>query len=92
MQDFIIKQSERHGVPLPDKIANPPKLNAGLEFFYLSFQHLLTCRSFNGVIPYLAIEEYMDRHSIYRDQRADVHYHIRNLDNVYSEYQNKKGK
>lgn len=36
-----------------------------------------------GPIPWTAVEEYADRARFDRDQREALHYHIRDLDEVY---------
>lgn len=89
---FILKQALRARTKIPQKIVDAPNLRAGLDFFYLSFQHLLTCRNMNGVIPYTDIEAYCSAHGIGGQQKDDLHYHIRKLDNAYSDYQEKKNK
>ena len=92
MEEFILKQSIRHNTPVPEKILNAPVLDLGLEFFYVAFQHLLTCKSFNGVIPYTDIEAFATANDVVGEQRDDLHYHIRALDNWYSEWSEKKSK
>ncbi len=89
---FILKQALRGKTKIPQKIVDAPTLHLGLDFFYLSFMHLLTCRNMNGVIPYTDIEVFCMGHNITGDQKEDVHFHIRKLDNAYSEHQEKKNK
>ena len=92
MSDLIVKQSERYGMPLPQKIVDAPELSLGLDFFYTSFVHLLTCRNMSGIIPFTDIESYAVANQITGDQKDLLHFHVRKLDNAYSDYQNKKNK
>jgi hypothetical protein len=92
MEEQIYKEHIQHGVPLPDKIANAPTLFEGLGFFYNAFFELLTCRTSNNVIPYMAIEEYANINEIEGQMKTDLHFFVRQLDNTYSDYQDKKRK
>lgn len=92
MEELIRKQSEQFQMPLPEKIANAPELNWRLGFFWKSFQDLNTCRTFNGTISYMDIEMYAVIHGIDGNQKEDLHYMIRAMDNVYIDFRSKKDK
>lgn len=90
----IIEQCYRQRLPLPARIANAPELLVGLEFYYVSFLNLTTCRGqgygTEGPVDWLAIDEYADRNEIDGEQREDLHYHIQKMDAAYLEFKGKK--
>lgn len=54
-------------MPIPKKIANAPSLFFGLEFYYLAFRDLGTCRQIGfslGPIPWTAINDYAISHNL----------------------------
>lgn len=90
MLDFILEQHERTGEPLPEKIANAPKLVPGLELYMEAFSSLGSCRGMNGTIPWTAIEEYCRVYGISGIQKEDLHSHLKAMDAVCSKYWEKK--
>jgi hypothetical protein len=89
----IIEQCYYFKRPLPDRIANAPELELGLELFLSGFLDLTSCRSIGfgeGPIPWLAIDRYCTVHDIVDDQREDFFYHIQKLDGVYLEWRSKE--
>jgi hypothetical protein len=93
VEKTIIEQSRRQNLPLPDKIANAPVLEIGLDLYYTAFLELMTCRSVGfsaGPIPWLAINEYCNAHEIYGEQKDDVIFHVHALDSVYLDWSSKQ--
>ena len=71
---------------MPDAIRDAPELRQGLELFYEAFWELSSCRSVGmamSQIPWLAINTYANHLEIYGEQRQDLYYHIRNMDEAY---------
>lgn len=80
-------------MPLPERIANAPELQVGLDLFYVAFLELGTCRSIGmaeGPIPWDAIQTYCGAYDIVGEQREDLFYHVRELDHVYMEWRAKQ--
>lgn len=67
----------------------------GNELYWTAFNQLTSTRSFGfeqGPIPWGAIQEWCDRNEIDGDQRDDVAFHVRNMDNTYLAESRKKAK
>lgn len=82
-------------MPLPQRIANAPELQVGLDLFYLAFLELSSCRSIGfgeGPIPWLAIQRYCEVHEIEGEQREDLFYHVQRLDQSFLDWRAKKMK
>ena len=96
IEDQIIKQAVRSGLPLPDRIQNAPSILPGLELYYMGFLDLTSCRSLGGFgigpISWLAIEQYCEMMKLDDDQRAAMHFHVTELDKAYIRHQQKKNK
>lgn len=83
----------RRGLPLPDKIQNAPELEPGLELYLRAFYELDSCRSVGmgeGPIPWTAMEQWATSLGMDEEEREDVHYLVRRLDNAFLEHQAKK--
>lgn len=83
----------RDRLPLPARIQNAPELQLGLELYFLAFFELSSCRPIGmdeGPIPWIAIWDYCERLGIEGDQRDDMFYHIRSMDNAYFQYKSSK--
>jgi hypothetical protein len=83
----------REGLPLPKRIANAPTLFIGLELYYDAFWELDTCREVGwgwGPIPWSAIKDYAETFNFDDEQRDDLYYFIRVMDNAYLRYRHKK--
>ena len=79
----------REHLPLPQRIQNSPELEMGLDLFYSAFFDLHTCRPIGmgqGSIRWTDIDEYCNRLELVGDQREDMHYHIRVMDNAFLEW------
>ena len=76
----------RRRLPLPDRIENAPRLLPGLDLYYDAFQYLSTCRQVGfsfGPIPCDAIDAYADRREFSDNQREDLFFVIREMDNAF---------
>ena len=78
-------------MPIPDKIANKPKLAWGLELYLFSFYELQFDRNQNDTIPWTVITQYASFHDFSREQTERLIYFVRELDRVYREWLNNKG-
>jgi len=82
-EQAIIKQAVRMGNPIPDRIANAPKLEHGLEIYLQAFFDLDTERNRgNGIcpIPWSSVSDYARAFEFDAEQTEDLHYFIRKLD------------
>lgn len=83
----------RERQPLPARIANAPELCLGLEFFYVAFLDLTSCRnSGEGPISWLAIDEYAKRRKLTEEQKEDLLYHVPKMDKVFLDFRSDKHK
>ena len=90
-----MEQCLREGIPFPDKIANAPDLIMGLELFYLAFMALSDSRQIGmgvGPISWKTIHDYCVAYGIEGEQKEEMHYHIKEMDRAYMEYQSRKKK
>lgn len=95
VEQNIIQQCMRERLPLPERIQNAAQIELGLELYYGAFFDLHTCRPLGmaeGAIRWMDIHDYCDRLGVSEDQREDMHYHIRVMDNAYLEWRGKKVK
>lgn len=93
MEQLILEQSYREGLPLPDAIQNAPELWPGLAFFLNAFMELTTCRTVGmgeGPISWIVVNTYCEAKGIYGDQRADMLYHIGSLDRTYIKFRSEE--
>lgn len=92
----IIKQALRNGTPIPEAIANAPELMAGLQFYFVAFLDLTSCRSLGmgneGPIWWTAIDKYAGRLELEGERREDLFHYISEMDKVYLEYRAKEAK
>lgn len=90
----IVEEANRSGLPIPEKIANAPRLQMGLELYYDAFLDLNTCRSIGwgvGPIPWTSIADWANVHGLDADQRDRLFSYIPKMDQVYRDIYNKKG-
>ena len=83
----------REGLPLPQRLENAPSLLPGLELYYMGFMDLMASRQVGfsvGPIWWETVQKYCETYRLGEEQTEDMHYHIRNLDTVYLDYQQKK--
>lgn len=82
----MVKQAMRNGQPIPNRIANAPELQPGLEIYLQAFIELDSERSHvNGVvaIPTLKIIEYAKAFDFNQEQKEDLLYLIRAVDSAH---------
>lgn len=85
----------RERLPLPKAIQEAPMLHMGLELYYDAFLELTTCRPIGmamGSIPWNVIKDYAVAFNLDEEQRADLFYYIRMIDNAYLDKQRKQEK
>ena len=96
IEEQIIRQAVRSGLPLPDRIQNAPSILPGLELYYIGFLDLTSSRSLGGFgigpIPWLAIEQYSQVMELDEDQRFAMHHHVAEMDKAYIRHMQKKNK
>lgn len=83
----------RRGLPLPDKIQNAPELRPGLELYLRAYYELDSCRAIGmgeGPIPWTALDQWAGRLGLDEEERGDLFYLVRRLDNAYLEHVSKK--
>lgn len=82
----MVKQAQRTGQPIPDRIVNAPELRLGLSFYFDAFFELDSERSQGygsvGRIPWSSIQQYADRCDLNEDLTECLFYFIRAMDNA----------
>lgn len=81
--------------PLPDFIKDAPELLLGLEFYFNAFLSLTSCRinGFGmGQIPWTAMNEYCGVYGISGEQKEDLFYLVRKMDEEYIKLVSAKNK
>lgn len=85
----------REGLPLPQKIANAPTLQLGLQLFWVAFMELSSCRSSAmglGRIPWTAIKDWALAYELDEEQADDLFHAILAMDSAYLDHESKKDK
>jgi hypothetical protein len=86
IEQGIARQAIQAGEALPDKIANAPELEDGLEIYFEAFFELDTERN-HGMgltqIPWSKIRMYAEANGYDEDQTEELHAHIRTMDNAH---------
>ena len=80
---------------MPARIANAPQLLPGLDFFYIAFLELSTCRDVGmglGPIPWTAMNAYAERYGLEDDDFAEFTWLLKRLDATYLQQQDEKRK
>ena len=75
---------------LPEKIANAPRLQLGLDLYFDAFFDLSTCRPIGmgmGPIPWSVIRDYAETFRLSEEQTDDLSYYVRVLDVEYMKHQ-----
>ena len=83
----------RRGLPLPERIKNAPELAPGLGIYLRAFYELDSCRPVGmgeGPIPWTAVEDWCRSLGLDEEERDDVHYLVRRLDNAYLKHRESK--
>jgi hypothetical protein len=94
---MIIRESIRRKQPLPERIADAPRLRPGLDLFWEAFQALTSCRSVSGFgppsrIPWTAIDRYSERHGHSYDLALSMVEILGEMDEAYLYFVAKKMK
>lgn len=95
VEQRIIEHCMRERLPLPKRIQDAPELWLGLELFYGAFLDLNSCRSSGwslSPIPWTSIMDYAKAFEIEGEQKDDLFYFIRFMDEKYLEHLDKKNK
>jgi len=95
IEQQIIEQAVRSGLPIPNRIENAPSIWPGLELYYLGFMELTSSRQVGfsvGPIPWLAIEQYCVMKGLDEEQTEAMHHHIIQMDTVYLKHHAAKNK
>ena len=85
-EQAIAKQAMRAGQPLPDRIANAPELETGLQLYLQAFFDLDSERSHaQGLtsIPWTSIAAYAMAFELDEEQTEDLYFFIRKLDSEH---------
>lgn len=93
VEKTIIHTCMKSGMPLPARIAEAPVMLIGLGLFWEAFWDLMNSRPVGmalGHIPWTAVNEYANVMEIVGDQRLDLYYHVRKLDEAYLVHANKE--
>lgn len=91
-EDFIVRQSIRCRMPIPDAIQNAPVLHPWLTLYWLAFQDLTSSRQFGfsmGPISLLNMVEYCIIHGIEGECREDLLWFLPRMDSFYMEWKAK---
>ncbi len=82
----IARQAYRAGQPIPDRIRDAPRLIKGLELYFNAFFDLDSERSHNmGITPIRrrSMWEYATDYELDEEQREDLIYLVREMDNAH---------
>lgn len=87
IEENIVKQAVRFGQPIPDRIANAPQLNIGLDFYFQAFMDLINDRSNGqasiGPICWSNIKAYAEHYELDEDDSERLFYFIKEMDIEY---------
>lgn len=95
IEQNIAKQAMRSGQPIPERIANAPELQLGLQLYIQAFFDLDSERSHNmGLcpIPWASIINYAKVFEFDEEQTEDLIFHIKRLDREHLKRLSKKVK
>ena len=85
VEQSIARQALQAGQPLPERIANAPKLQIGLQLYLQAFFDLDSERSHAHAptaIPWSSVANYARTFELDEEQTDDLFFHVRKLDNV----------
>lgn len=83
MEERIVQQAKRAGLPIPDRIKNKPRHRADLQIFMVAFAALDSERQIGmtvGMIPWSAIHHYAVVHDFTGELYEDLLYLIPKMD------------
>lgn len=93
VEEFILKNVAREGLPIPKRIANAPILKQGLELYFEAFFSLCSCRVVGmslGEIPWISIRQYCVMVGLCEEQTEDMHFFIQQMDREYLKFMKNK--
>lgn len=93
IEQNIMKQAQRAGAPIPDRIANAPVLQIGLELYLNAFFELDSERQVGFSIlpiPWRSIVNYAQVYGLDDEQQEDLIFLVRKMDNAHIERIRKK--
>lgn len=89
VEQGIVDQSRRAGLPIPDRILNRPELLPHLEIYFQAFFDLQAEGGENS-IPWTAMKEYSEYYGFSEDQADVLFFVIPEMDNTQSKHTRKK--
>ena len=93
IEQNLAKQAARAKAPLPDRIANAPVLHQGLELYLDAFFDLDSDRQVGQAllpIPWSSVIRFAEVYELDNEQRDDLLFFIRCMDNAHIDRVNKK--
>lgn len=87
--------ARKQNLPIPEKLANAPRLTPGLEFYYSAFLNLSSERQVGfseGRIPWSKVKDYCDRLKMSLDDFERTWAIIAHMDAAYLKYRGEKSK
>lgn len=95
VEQRIIEQCYRSGLPLPQRIQNAPQLLPGLEFFLSAWVELSPDRPVamsEGFIPMASMVAFSKLYELSQEETKELIFFVRELDKVYIEKRQKDQK
>ena len=95
LEQQIARQAFLANAPMPDKIANAPYLELGLDLYLSAFFELEGDRQIGmgiGPIPWNVVNQYAKAYHFDEEQSTKLHRYIKALDAVYLNHVNKDTK
>lgn len=92
---MVIEQARRMGTPLPERLANPPQLTPGLEFYYVAFITLSSERQTGfgeGRIPWSKAKQYAETYGCRGEDFERFWLVLSHMDGAYLKYRSDKSK
>ena len=86
IEQNIAKQAMRAGQPIPDRIANAPELEMGLQLYLQAFFDL-DCERSHAMAPtaisWTSVQDYAKAFEFDEEQTEDLHFFIRRMDSEH---------
>lgn len=92
-EQALIQQAKAAGQPIPDRVANAPRLMPGLELYLNAFFDLDSERTHGfslSPIPWSAIFRYGKAYGFDKEQQEELIYFVRKLDQAHLNRLSKK--
>ena len=91
VEQTLAMRAVQMGHPLPERIANSPELQIGLQLYLQAFLNLDSERT-DGPIPWSSIKDYAQAFEFDEEQSDDLFYFVRRMDNEYLKIKAAKAK